>query len=118
MTIRPDAVNFAGLHQANGKRIEECYRYYTSSQGLLTELEVKKWLAGGEAACQALLSAFKQLFGSQPGARQPLSNVLSSLQGQGFSDTTIEINLRWLLQDGFVAAQRDGDRWILELVRW
>ena len=118
MTVRPFAANFAGLREAGGQRIEECYRYYTSSRGILTELELKKWLAGGDEACARLLSAFRALFGSQPGTRLSLSSVLSSLQAQGFPDATISINLRWLLQDGYVAAERDGDDWQVEVVKW
>jgi hypothetical protein len=38
MTVRPFAANFAGLREAGGQRIEECYRYYTLSGGILTEL--------------------------------------------------------------------------------
>jgi len=74
LTISPYAVNFAGLRDANAHRIEECYRYYTSAAGILTELEVKKWLAGGDESCSRLLSAFRGLFGSQPGTRLPLSS--------------------------------------------
>src|SRR5581483_8828962 len=109
MVVRPQAVNFAGLRGARGQRIEECYRYYTSSRGNLTELEVKTWLAGGPEVCARLLDSFRDLFRAQPGTRLSLSSVISALQSQGFSDNTIEINLRWLLQDGYIAGQRSGD---------
>lgn len=117
MIVRPCAANFAGLRDAAGQRIEECYRYYTSTNGILTELEVKKWLAGGDEVCLQLLSAFRALFNGEVGTRLPLENVITSLQQQGFADSTIEVNLRWLLQDGYVAANRQGEQWVLEVVR-
>jgi hypothetical protein len=118
MVVRPYAANFAGLQEAGGRRIEECYRYYTSTNGILTELEVKSWIAGGDAACSKLLSAFRALFSAAPGTRLTLEQAIGSLQREGFADNTIEVNLRWLLQDGYVGATRDGDRWILEIVKW
>ena len=118
MVIRPYAANFAGLHEANGQRIEECYRYYTNTHGILTELEVKKWLAGGDAVCSQLLSAFRALFGTQVGTRLTLEQVIASLQERGFADSTIEVNLRWLLQDGYVAATNENGGWLLEVVKW
>jgi len=117
MVVRPYAANFAGLRDANGQRIEECYRYYTSSHGILTELEVKKWLAGGDAVCSQLLSAFRTLFGGQVGTRLTLEYVVGSLKQDGFADSTIEVNLRWLLQDGYVAATNEDGGWVLEMVR-
>lgn len=113
--VRPYAVNHAGLREAKGQRSKECCRYYSSSEGDLTELEVKTWLAGGPEVCSRLLRTFLALF-SQPGNRLLIS-VISSLQSQ-FSDNSIEINLGWLLKDGYVAGQRSGDDWMLEVVKW
>ncbi len=117
MVIRPDAVKFVGLRDAKGQRIEECYRYYTSSGGDMTELEVKTWLAGGPEVCARLLAAFRALLGEQPGTPLSLSSVISSLESQGFSDSTIEIILRWLLHDGYIAGQRSGDDWMLKVIK-
>jgi hypothetical protein len=39
---------------------------------------------------------------------------ITSLQQQGFADITIEVNLRWLLRDGYGEMVRDGESWLLE----
>ena len=116
MTVRPFAVNFAGLRKVNGRRIDECYRYNTSTHGYLTELEVKKWLAGGDAVCAQLLSTFKDRLSNASGQGMSLSALVDLLQKDGFTVETININLRWFLQDGFVEAQNDGAEWHLQLV--
>lgn len=116
MIVRPLAVDFTALQESTGRRVEECYRYYTSTRGTLTELEVKRWLAGGDDACARLLAAFTSCFGSGPGTRVPLTDIIAALEDQGFHENTITINFRWLLQDGYVAAHCEADNWILELV--
>jgi hypothetical protein len=117
LVIRPFGADFADLRKANGKRIEECYRYYTGDGRILTELEVKKWLAGGDSVCSSLCSVFRDLFDAQPGKRLTLNEVLAALQERDFTDIAIGINLRWLLQDGYVVATNESGVWWLEAVK-
>lgn len=105
LTIAPSVVNFAGI--SRGDRQAECYRYYATAYGLFTELEISKWLAGGDSVCMDLLSANRNLFGTA--TELPLADVASALLAQGFTNQTSFINLMWLAEDGYAALeQRSG----------
>lgn len=97
LNIAPSAVNFAGI--AKGGRQAECYRYYSTSYGLLTELEVTTWFAGGQWECFDLLSAYNNLFSGS--SEMPFAEIVTALQARGFADQTILVNLTWLLEDGY-----------------
>jgi hypothetical protein len=114
MTIRPYAANFAGIRDAQGHRIEECYRYYTSICGIQTELEIKKWWAGGDQECLRLVREVKSLLARSEVGRLPLESVIAALDGQGFAQATILVNMKWLLQEGSVSASCEEGTWFLE----
>jgi hypothetical protein len=116
MTLRPYAANFARIEGAGSRRICECYRYYTTESGILTELEVGHWLAGGEAECSRLCSSLKQLLSAALGPIA-LTPLIVSLRSEGFADVTISTNMRWLVQDGYVSAEYRAGEWSINNVR-
>lgn len=118
MTIRPHAANLFKVQAAGKDRGGQCYRYYTSERGILTELEVFYWYAGGQQVVSSFLTGFKGLFDQQRLTRLPLSGVVDALAGRGFDETTIRICLRWLLQDGYVAIESTDEGRFLEIVKW
>lgn len=103
MTICPYGVNPAGIVGAAGKRIEECFRWYSSSQGILTELEINKWIAGGDSACMAVLVAISELLATQPESPGALYSLGSTLW---CGEEIAAIILKWLIQDGYLAGAR------------
>jgi hypothetical protein len=118
MTLRPYAANLSQVQAAGKNRVGQCYRYYSSSLGILTELEVLYWYAGGQQVVSNFLGQFKGMFDRQQVSRLPLENLLTELAALGFDETTIRVCLRWLLQDGYVAIENAADGRFLEIVKW
>ena len=94
MTIRPHAANLSAVQDAGHQRIGQCYRYYTSTNGILTELDVFYWYAGGPHVCADFLSAFKQYFDNKSATRIRSNVVEEHLAQRGFNETAIRVNLR------------------------
>jgi hypothetical protein len=118
MTIRPIAANLANLHQAdeNKLRVGQCYRYYTSGGAILTELEILYWFVGGHQVVFNLLGEFERLFDRMQASRLLYESVVQSFHDAGFHDLTIQVCLRWLIQDGYVALASEGENWFLDVV--
>jgi len=112
ITINPDSASIADLRSANGRRVAECHRYYSTPFGILTELRLKRWLAGGDAECLRFIVAVRQLLEAAP-ANIPLARAISELGAQGFADSTIGINFCWLIRDGYLTFARDGGQWVI-----
>ncbi len=62
--VKPFAIRPAGLKSAANDREKECYRFYESPIGILTELEVNYWRIGGAGAAIEFLNRFNGLFSS------------------------------------------------------
>jgi hypothetical protein len=114
MSIRPRAANLSLVKTAGIKRVGQCYRYYATKHGILTELQVLDWLAGGKNAVSECLSLIKKLFdGHKPPriSRQKLDNL-------NFDETTVHVCLRWLLHDGYISIENADGEQFLELIKW
>jgi hypothetical protein len=109
MTVQPHSANLTSIQGANGRRVGECYRYYATDGGILTELEVGHWLAGGEAECQRLCTAVKELL--SPGQPHSFASLIDALHKRGFAQVTILVNIRWLIQDGYVSTTFNDGVW-------
>jgi hypothetical protein len=118
ITIQPFAANLSRAQAADKLRVGQCYRYYTSDRGILTELEVFYWYAGGHQVVFDFLTEFKQSFDERGVSRLPFDALEKHLITHGFDETTIRVCLRWLLQDGYVAIENLDDGHFLELVKW
>lgn len=116
ITIRPYAANFAGIDAA-GRRSGENHRYYATSYGIHTELEIKAWVAGGQAESFDLLGTYNALFDAAGVERLPFAQVVRDLRERGFADGTILVNLSWLVQDGYAAIDVGGGAPIIRKLR-
>ena len=118
MTIRPHAANLAAVQDAGHQRIGQCYRYYTSSRGILTELEIFYWYAGGQQVCANFLSSFKRYFDNESTTRIPSNVVVDHLAEQGFDETTIRVNLKWLIHGGYISLENADEGQFLAIEKW
>lgn len=118
MTIRPYAANLSAVQHAGHQRIGQCYRYYTSTSGIMTELDVFYWYAGGPQVCSEFLSAFKTYFDNESATRIPSTVVVEYLAQQGFDETTILVNLRWLIHGGYISLENADEGQFLSIENW
>ena len=115
LNIWPHSVNTNGVERANGQRIGQCYHYYSTERGILTELELGNWLAGGVVECMRLSTMLRELF--EEHERLSHAEIFNLLRAHNFADVTIDVNIRWLIQDGLVAVQEDAGDWIYSNLR-
>lgn len=101
MRIRPYLVRSAGIADAQNEREKECYRFYQTPIGLLTELEVKYWQIGGINAVGDFLTQFNAIF-ALSNAPRPASVVVTALLQGGLSPIVIEVNLGWLIKGNYI----------------
>ena len=98
----------ANIVTANNDRERECYRFYDTPIGLLSELELKYWIAGGMDSTQNLVSSYASLFGDQ--LELPVQTVEEELQKLGFTIAQLQIVIGWLIRGRSVSFDLDNLR--------
>ncbi len=77
--VSPLSVNLSCAQEPGKDRVGQCYRYYTTPNGPMTELEVLTWYAGGHDASNRFLAAFKDIFDQGSQLSLHLRDVLTPL---------------------------------------
>lgn len=111
MRVVPYAIRTSGIAVAKSLREKECYRFYETPIGVLTELEINYWRAGGMAAVREFVSSFDAVFSGSPEPR-PVAEVISSLLQAGLPRVLIEVSLGWLIKGNYVGF--DWDRMLIQ----
>ena len=108
--VKPFAIRPSGLATASNDREKECFRFYETPIGILTELEVNYWRIGGTGAAMDFLKRFNALF---PTGKTTLSvrDVVNALVQGGVSAVEVEVNLGWLIKGNYVTF--DPDRMLI-----
>lgn len=99
--VKPFAIRPSGLATALNEREKECFRFYVTPIGILTELEVNYWRIGGTGAAMDFLKRFNALFSTEK-TTISVKEVINALLQGGVSAVEVEVNLGWLIKGNYV----------------
>jgi len=102
MRIRPLAVNSSCITAAANDREKECYRFYGTPIGMLTELELNYWRIGGREAVRDFMSSFDRLF-TRDTTSLPVEEVRRHLMSAGIPAVVVEVNIGWLIKSNVIS---------------
>jgi hypothetical protein len=91
-------------------------RFYNTSRGELTELDVVNWFCGGSARWMDVLKLFKSDIGFQKAIR--LRDVYNRLSRLGVSQEVCDLTILRLVRGKHATLDGIGDNAVFTIVRW
>jgi hypothetical protein len=100
MVIKPEYVR-SDYQDIMDERQKECCRIYATPLGLMSELEIKHWLAG-ENFEMDLIKAYQKVFEKNVKTELPITVVLEELDKCNFDEISIQVVVGWLIKGHYV----------------
>jgi len=114
---RPDASNHVHDRMGESLRMYDTTDIDGNNHKLETELAINTFMAGGIDEALRFNRELEGLFLKKNTRCLPRPVMEAEMNAKGFKDDQIDIPLSWLIKEGFIALDSDGDKQILKRLR-